>query len=96
MTQNRIRCCVPYCRRTRKADDAHEWICQQHWSDVPPYLRKRKNRLFRLYRRRFGDRPYWQFPPGSDQRREAVRLERMCVLVWRQCKRKATERAMGI
>lgn len=32
----RICCCVPFCRRTRKADATiSEWICAEHWRAVP-------------------------------------------------------------
>lgn len=93
---DRLHCCVPHCRRTKGWHVEAEWICGKHWSVLPAYLRQRKNGLFRLYRRRFGNSGFWEFPPGSDKRIEAIRLERMCAAAWRLCVRAAIERAVGI
>jgi len=53
----RIACCVPFCRRTHK-DDLHisEWICQEHWREVPTMRRKayaRMKRRWKKYGKRF-------------------------------------------
>lgn len=29
--KKRLRCCVPFCNRTRKPDEYAEWICGKHW-----------------------------------------------------------------
>ncbi|MCS4088866.1 hypothetical protein [Rhizobium sp. BK176] len=48
----RISCCIPHCKRTRRHDPdlvvvdgrvldfGDEWICQKHWSVLPPALRR--------------------------------------------------------
>lgn len=94
----RISCCVPFCRRTIKCEGPgnYEWICGKHWMLISPTLRRRKYRLFRLYRRLFGDNGYWAYPAGSPKRLEAVRLDRLCDKAWDRCKAVAIERAAGI
>lgn len=100
---DRLCCCVPGCRRTRGQRKGEppitagmEWICGDHWKLVPTFLRQRKSRLGRRYRRAFGDTPYWQYPAGSPDRLAAVKLDRMCGRAWEICKRAAIERALGI
>jgi hypothetical protein len=102
---SRLRCEVPFCKRTRgrrkgdaaDPDPAHEqWICGDHWRRVSPHLRRRKARLERLYRRRFGDASFWTFPGGSPKRIAAVKLDRLCRLAWERCRRQAIEHAAGI
>ena len=45
----RVRCCVPFCRRTKTPQDRYaEWVCPTHWAVVDPRLR----RLFRPAKRR--------------------------------------------
>lgn len=95
MLGDRIKCLVPFCRRTRKPD-CTEWICGVHWKMVSAVSRRRKSKVFRCYRRRFGNYAFWKFPAGSPQRIEAVRLDRLCSKVWDRCKRQAIERAVGI
>ncbi|WP_262027630.1 hypothetical protein [Microvirga sp. Mcv34] len=39
----RVRCCVPFCRRTIAAEKLkpwNEWICGKHWSAVPKIERR--------------------------------------------------------
>lgn len=91
----RLSCCVPFCRRTRKAD-CSEWICGPHWMAVPARLRRRKYKFFRIYKRRFGNTPFWHYPAGSPSRIEAVRLDRLCRKSWERCKATAIEIAGGI
>lgn len=94
---DRLACCVPFCRHTRKGDGTfNEWVCGPHWMAVPARLRRRKYRFYRLYRKRFGDAGYWQFPAGSPKRIEAVRIDRLCRKAWERCKAVAIERAAGI
>lgn len=93
----RLSCCVPYCRRTRhNREGFSEWICGDHWRGVPPLLRKRKAKLFRLYRRRYGDKSFWGYPAGSPHRLAAVKLDRICGKAWEACRKAAIERAVGI
>lgn len=47
---NRIRCCVPYCRRTT-GKPVGEWICGNHWPLIPKDRRRAWGRLKRLWRR---------------------------------------------
>lgn len=48
----RIRCCVPYCRHTRRAQEIdREWICAEHWALVPRPSRRVFFRLRRRWRR---------------------------------------------
>jgi hypothetical protein len=94
---DRISCCVPFCRRTCAGDpETHSWVCADHWRAVPVKLRRLKSRLFRKYRKKFGDADYWQFPAGSPKRIEAVSLGRRCDRAWQRCKRAAIEAAGGI
>lgn len=93
----RLSCCVPFCRRTRHNHEGFsEWICGDHWRLVPPLLRKRKAKMFRLYRRRYGNNSFWAYPGGSPNRLGAVKLDRLCDKVWKACKKAAIERAAGI
>jgi hypothetical protein len=37
----RIRCCVPFCKRSRENSvNWGEWICQKHWQSIPLIKRK--------------------------------------------------------
>ena len=95
MTADRIKCVVPFCRRTRKPD-CTEMICGKHWRMVSRTLRDRKIRMNRRYRRRFGDNAPWDYPAGSAMRLESVKLARICGKAWEACKRSAIEAAAGI
>ncbi len=99
----RLACIVPGCKHTRgqrkgetPIEEGEEWVCGDHWRAVPSYLRRRKARFARLYRKRFGDDPFWQFPAGSPKRIEAVRIKNLRARSWEQCKREAIERGLGI
>lgn len=93
----RLSCCVPFCKRTRHNREGYsEWICGDHWRNVSKTLRRRKAKVYRLYRCRFGDNSFWCYPGGSPQRLEAVKLDRICGKVWQACKRQAIERAVGL
>ncbi|RUW41512.1 hypothetical protein EOA37_09630 [Mesorhizobium sp. M2A.F.Ca.ET.015.02.1.1] len=91
----RISCCVPFCRRTRKPG-CREWICHRHWMAIPMHIRRRKYKLDRLYRHLFGDQFWGAFPGGSPKRLMAVKLDRLCLKAWNRCKRVAIEKAAGI
>lgn len=93
---DRLACCVPFCRRTRRKETYNEWICAKHWAAVPVTLRKRKALMYRRYRKQFGNTPYWKYPAGSPDRIEAVRLDRLCRVTWERCKVAAIEKAAGI
>lgn len=94
----RIPCVVPFCRRTADAAkfEGCEIICGKHWRMASGTLRRRHSRLIRRYRRRFGNRPYLEYPAGSPLRIEAVRLDSICQKAWERCKRAAIEAAAGI
>lgn len=95
----RIPCAIPFCRRTadaEKFEGCEEIICGKHWRMAPASWRRRRTRLLRTYRRRFGDRGYWEYPPGSPLRIDAVRLDRLINSLWTRCKRVAIETAAGI
>ena len=93
----RVSCCVPFCRRTFKNPDGHtETLCGKHWRMASPTKRARKSRLGRAYKRRFGNNGYWAYPPGSEKRIAAAKLDRLCRKAWEACKRQAIERSAGI
>lgn len=55
MPGDRIPCCVPFCRRTRRNDIGfEEWICDDHWRAVPAPMRRVYSRALRRYRRGVG------------------------------------------
>ncbi len=92
-----IRCCVPFCRRKRRHKEGDgEWICAVHWRTVPPALKAVKFKTHREYRRRFGNTVFWKYPPGSPERIACVEVGRACDASWLECKRAATEIAVGI
>ncbi len=80
----RLRCCVPFCRRTtpRAALEAvwidPEWICADHWKSVPRQDRAIYARAKRKARR-----------SGSLTTPALARL-------WSRCKRVAIERVAGL
>ena len=88
---DRVRCCVPFCRRTKKAspdlvlteagviDFEAEWICPNHWPAVPAQSR----RLHGLAKRRA-------------KKRGTIRAIRLGSRLWERCKRQAIEAAGGI
>lgn len=94
---DRLSCCVPFCRRTFKNDEGHEeTICGKHWRLSDQHLRRRRTKMERRYRKRFGKNGYWEYPAGSPARIEAVRLWNIIDRLWERCKRQAIERAAGI
>lgn len=48
----RIRCLVPFCRRTTAAGRFSEWVCGRHWRQVSRRLRTRYHRAKRRALRR--------------------------------------------
>lgn len=94
----RIRCCVPFCRRTADGEKfkGEEIICGKHWRMASATLRHRRSRLSRRYKRHFGDNNPWDYPAGSKQRLESYRLARLIYRLWHRCKASAIEAAGGI
>lgn len=86
----RIRCCVPYCRRTFKRsadhDDETETMCGKHYRLADPLLRAKRSTINRR-RTAALNRMNW---PLVD------RLTRISNFMWRKIKRQAIERALGI
>lgn len=94
---DRISCCVPFCRRTCRNDEGYvEHLCGKHWRLADKHLRRRRGKIERRYRRRFGNTGFWEYPAGSSERIEAVRLWRLLDRLWERCKKQAIERAVGI
>lgn len=51
MSAERIKCIVPFCRRTTRArDEWDEWICADHYKPVPRRLKTLRRRARRLGR----------------------------------------------
>jgi hypothetical protein len=46
---DRLRCCVPFCRRTHKPGQWAEWMCQKHWV----LIRAERRRVYRRLERRW-------------------------------------------
>jgi len=81
MTAARITCCVPFCRRTTRNDEAFvEWICGDHWKLADKPRRRVWGRVKGRWRR-YG-------PPAA-----APYIEHR---LWASLKRQAIERAVGI
>jgi hypothetical protein len=76
----RMPCCVPFCRRTRRNDGRfREWICAIHWRAVP--------RRLKAYKRATQRRAVATLDP-----QEIARANR----AWERCKRVAIEKAGGL
>lgn len=106
MTALRLRCCVPFCNRTRgqrKGEDpireGEEWICHEHWRAVPRKMKAFKRRAKAKWKRAVGRRD--ALTGMDDPNYEPVMAELFAAKVrskwiWQRCKRAAIERAMGI
>ncbi|MFC2248798.1 hypothetical protein ACETRX_04155 [Labrys portucalensis] len=92
----RLRCCIPFCRRTFADDGSSEVICGKHWRQAPKAWRRRHTKFLRRYRKHHGDRLYWDYPAGSEQRRDCRRLAILVDRLWDRCKAAAIEAAGGI
>lgn len=97
-TAARMRCCVPYCRRTT-AEPYREWICHVHWPMVPARLKAKYRMAKRLARRahhRFGEQVRVQEGYYEPQwvRVEAARS--LSGRLWERCKEAAIESAAGL
>lgn len=85
----RVPCCVPYCRRTFKAescDDGAEVMCGAHYRLASPVFRRRRSRLLRRLSRTSPER----------KPREWLRLADLQFELWGRIKAQAIERAAGL
>jgi len=95
--RERIPCSVPFCGRTVRAKGRDtEIICGKHWRMASADLRRAHSKLYRAYRRKFGDNGWWNYPGGSPERIECLGLARQCYGAWDAVKRDAIERAGGL
>lgn len=92
----RLPCCIVGCRSTFADDGSSEIICGKHWRLAPAKWRRQVTVLRRRYRNLCGDGGWTDFPAGSPKRLEAVRLFRLFHSAWDRCKRRASQRAMGL
>ena len=90
----RTRCIVPHCRRTRRASveesRAKEWICAKHWRLADTKRRRSYNKLVRRALK-------WMSSEGIGRRED--RLHSLCRTLdgaWCRLKHQVIERAMGI
>lgn len=80
---DRMRCCVPHCKRTTRRNNPavvwpdNAWICAEHWQAAAPIMRRVKARARRLLRK------------------DEAMLSRF-LRISSRCTRAAIERAMGI
>lgn len=89
----RIGCCVPFCRRTAKADGVSEIICGKHWRAADRQLARAYKRLQRDL-----DRAMERDPDDcteTERNRVAARY-RVAEAMWEKIKRQAIEAAVGI
>lgn len=92
----RTTCLIPGCKRTT-GKPHEEWICGKHWSQVPRDSRRALSSIVRAYRRRFGDQGFWVFPPGSDDRIAAAKMDLEWRAAWAAIKEAAVaEHFMGV
>lgn len=99
MAGNRIKCVVPFCKRTAdsaKFEGCSEIICGKHARMASRTLRLRYRKLSRRYRKNLGGMDWWKHPPGSPLRLEGVKLARILDKLWERYKRNAIERAVGL
>ena len=75
MTAARIRCVVPYCRRTTARADFDEWICGDHWRLIDKVKRQVYGRYLRRWRR-YGSSEYGAAASRIWRRLCAIAIER--------------------
>lgn len=92
----RLRCCVPFCPRTRASDGKGEWICGPHWRGIPRAVKAAFSKARRTYRKRFGGNHFSEYPPGSPNRLAAVDADHAWRDAWAACKAAAVEAAAGL
>ena len=74
---SRIRCLVPFCRRTRRNEwgvESAEWVCGPHWSGVPKKFRNFYTAAKRRFRRDRSERNFCR-----------------CERAWNRCKAAAMQ-----
>lgn len=97
MTNPRINCIVPGCRRgTRKFPDSEEVICGVCWRFVRSATKRRKRFIERQWRafEAIGEAHDWRISPADMRRGD--KLLRTNALVWRRCKADAIQGAAGL
>lgn len=90
--EGRIPCCVPFCRRTAK-DTGQEVICGKHWRAANKDLTTRYKKAQRKLAPRMEIDPD-TLPPNEVK--EIIREWGWLETMWREIKRQAIERAVGI
>lgn len=97
----RIQCCVPFCRRTRKAGPYSEWICAIHWPMVSKRTKQRRRLADRASKRadsRFNVKVaartggVWTVVEWN----RVKAAHRLRIQLWERCKREAIESAAGL
>lgn len=71
----RLRCCVPFCRRTTKQAEFPEWICGDHWCLLPKQRRRAYGRHVKRWRR-YGPTHYGIAANRIWNRLKAMAIER--------------------
>lgn len=97
-TNARVRCCVPFCKRTGAGIDhdggrVDEVICGPHWRAADADLRRRYN----AERRRLA--PLLERDPETltpETRADVIRDWRWLSVQWSEIKRQAIDAAVGI
>lgn len=91
---DRIPCCVPFCRRSAKRDaGVSEIICGKHWRLADQDLRRRYN----TEKKRIApdlERDPETLPPAEVSR--IIKDWRWLQTMWGEIKRQAIEKAMGV
>lgn len=95
MKDGRIPCCVPFCRRTAKdtGERGQEIICAKHWrlanKDLTTRYKKAQKKLA----------PRMEADPDTlpeDEVKDIIKELGWMQMMWREIKRQAIERAVGI
>jgi hypothetical protein len=93
-----IKCMVPSCKaqtgrfellengRWLESDSpVAEWLCTRHWALVPRYMKRRRTKLIRLWRKYNPSGKFWDYPGGSTERRRILRIETLIRRTWSRC-----------
>lgn len=80
-----LRCIVPFCKRTRRGDDAEEeWICPAHFRRVDPVTR-------RAYDDAHARAAAAERRPGLDNRPDKIAAYKEVSELWSRCKAQALD-----
>lgn len=96
MKPGRVRCTVPFCRRTAAEADGfrdQDFLCGAHWRLRPPALKAEWLAHGRKLRRNPGE--FWEHPPGSPARIAGVDLYHEHQDLWARTKATCIEIAMA-